>query len=183
MTYSTSDAYFSIFDAPPTPPSIIANSVNPRTFYPGDLSYESTDAQTQLSLENGAVVKMMLAENGSTMLAEPRWYYDSQTNTAVIYLIGFNTSTNDVMGLEGVGTVRMALVQTNYTVYNLPANDPVYVSYSPNAAADYSAAWDNYFTGTLGMLSTAVPGRYILPTASQPARIVIYTYEIMIESV
>ena len=184
MTYSTSDAYFSIFDS--NKPPIIANELNPLTFYPGDLSYESTDAQTRLSLENGAVVKMMLAENGSTMLAEPRWYYDSQTNSAVIYLIGFNTSTNDVMGLEGVGTVRMALVQTNYTLYNLPANDPVYVTYKPNGTADYSAAWDNYFTGTLEMQPTAVPGEYILPTTSQPnqpARVVIYTYEIMIESV
>ena len=186
MSSSTSNAHFSIFDSQ-TPP-IIADSANPLTFYPGSLQYESTSAQTQLSLENGAVIKRMTAENGSTMLAEPRWYYDSQTNTAVIYLIGFNTTTGDIMGQSGVGTVRMALVQTNYTLYNLPANDPVYVTYTPDSSTDYSAAWDNYFTGTQRMQPTGVTGQYILPTVSppedvQPARVVIYTYDIVIESV
>ena len=178
--------YFSIFDAQNQIENNNGNpatAVNPLTFYPGSLQYVSTSAQTELSLENGAVVKRMMADNSSTMLANPRWYYDSQTNTAVIYLIGFNTTTNDVMGQSGVGTVRMALVQTNYTAYNLPANDPVYIAYTPNPNADYSAAWDNYFTGTLGMQPVQPAGGTWYTFQTDPARVVIYTYEIMIESV
>ena len=56
-------------------------NVNTNTGFPtpvyvttGDLRYESTSEQTGLSLENGAVVKRMLAESGSSMLATPRWY-------------------------------------------------------------------------------------------------------------
>src|SRR5208283_4180460 len=101
-------------------------SANPPTGFPspvyvttGDLRYESTSEQTGLSLENGAVVKRMLAESGSSMLAIPRWYYDSQTNTAVIYLIGFTTPSADVLSQEGVGTVKMNLNSnlTNYEAY------------------------------------------------------------------
>jgi hypothetical protein len=181
MSNSTNNAKFTIGDGN----NKICNNDGtcPLTFYPGDLWYESTDAQTELSLENGAVVKRMLAENGSAMLAEPRWFYDSQTNTAVIYLIGFNTSTSDVMAQTGVGTVRMALAQTNYTIYNtLPPGDRVTVTYTPNATADYSMAWDNYFATTLGMSSQG-SGQYQFPSASSPPTVVIYQYQIMIESV
>lgn len=46
-----------------------------------------------ISLQNGAVVKRSTVIPGSVMLAEPRWFIDSSTNTAVIYLIAFNSST------------------------------------------------------------------------------------------
>jgi hypothetical protein len=182
MSTASPNAYFSIYDAQS---QILNNNgngataTNPLKFYPGSLQYESTGAQTELSLENGAVVKKMFAQDGSTMLAEPRWYYDSQTNTAVIYLIGFNTTTNDALGQSGVGTVRMALVQTNYTVYNLPTSDSVFITYNPNTNTDYSTAWDTYFTGTLGMQPAG--SWYTFQTA--PARVIIYTYEIMIDTV
>ena len=182
MSNSSPNAYFSIFDAQNQIQNNNGNpatAVNPLTFYPGSLKYESTAAQTDLSLENGAVVKRMVAENGSAMLANPRWYFDSSTNTAVIYLIGMNTSTNDIIAQSGVGTVQIALDHTNYTVYNLPASDPVYIRYTPNSNTDYSAAWGNYFTGTLGMQPNGA--WYTFQTA--PARVVIYTYEIMVESV
>jgi hypothetical protein len=180
MTYSKGDANFSIQDGS----NQIANAdgTKPLVFYPGDLRYYSTSAQTGLSLENGAVVKNMIAETGSTMLAEPRWFYDGQTNTAVIYLIGF-TTTSDIMAQTGVGTVKMDLGLTNYTSYNIPVNDRIYVTYTPNTAADYSAAWDNYFTGTLNMIPYST-GTYILPTnLALPATLVIYQYKIEIESV
>ncbi|MGA2160568.1 MAG: hypothetical protein ABSG28_00005, partial [Methanoregula sp.] len=91
-TYDTADSSkFLIFgeNGNPLTCSIKNNNGNcaissaPLTFYPGDLRYDSTSAQTGLSLENGAVVKRMLAENGSAMLAQPRWFYDGPTNTAV----------------------------------------------------------------------------------------------------
>jgi hypothetical protein len=177
MSYNNAtESHFSIYDQS----GIIAPQSHPIVFYPGDLQYESTSAQTDLSLENGAVLKRMIAQTGSTMLAEPRWFYDGQTNTAVIYLIGFEST--DVMALEGVGTVKMDLDQgnSNYTVYNIPSTDTIHVEYMANTNADYSTGWENYFTGTLGMISDGIGGYQFDPT---PTTVVIYTYEIVIESV
>ena len=146
------------------------------TFEPGDMRYESTSAQTDISLENGAVVMRMLAQNGSTMLAEPRWFYDAPTNTAVIYLIGFNTT--DVMARSGVGTVGMALGQTKYTVYNFQPSQVVTVQYNPNPSVNYSVAWGNYFTNTVGM--SAGSNGYAFPPLNT---LVVYQYEIIVKSV
>ena len=179
MTYdNATESHFDVYDNQ----GLIATSANPLVFYSGDLRYDSTSAETDLSLENGAVVKRLIAENGSTMLANPRWYYDSQTNTAVIYLIGFS-SASDIMSQTGVGTVKMNLEQTNYMPYVLPAGDILYVRYLPNNNADYSAAWYNYFEG-MNMAETGAPGEYKwLLNSAQPANVVIYQYQVNIESV
>ena len=53
------------------------------------------------------------------MLAEPRWFYDNQTNTMVINLIGFN-STN-IVSWTGIGTIDTAMGGSNYTyVWSVP---------------------------------------------------------------
>lgn len=176
MNYDTTNsAQFQIYDDS----GIIGTAGSQLQFYPGDLRYESTSTQSGISLENGAVVKRMLAQNGSTMLAEPRWFYDSQTKTAVIYLIGFNST--DLISRTGVGTVKMALdqTQTNSTSYDIPSGDRVYIKYIPNNNADYSTAWDNYF-GTLGMVAGS--GTYYFP-ADMVKNLVINRYEIIIKSV
>jgi len=182
MSYNTAtSANFSIYDFDGDTiqknDGTYATSASPLIFYPGDLRYESDSAETGISLENGAVVKRMIAENGSAMLAEPRWFYDAPTNTAVIYLIGFNTT--DIMAQTGVGTVKMNLEQTNFTSYTT-TGDPIHLKYTPNNNADYSTAWDDYFTDTLGMVSD-YPGDYTFP--QMPSTLVIYTYEIEIETV
>ena len=183
MTYNNAtESNFAVYDDN----GIIAFPTNPLLYPTGDLRYESISAQTGLSLENGAVVKRMLAESGSTMLAEPRWYYDSQTNTAVIYLIGFTTPSADVLSQEGVGTVKMNLNSnlTNYEAYTLPAGDTLYVRYLPNNNADYSTAWGNYFTGTLNLEPTGATGEYKWPlNSAQAAEVVIYQYQVAIESI
>ena len=46
------------------------------SFQPGELRYESVSAQTDISLQNGAVAMRPRNQNGSTMLADPRWFYD-----------------------------------------------------------------------------------------------------------
>jgi hypothetical protein len=169
MSYSpTSSSNFTISD----------NSGPLVTFQPGDMRYESTSAQTEISLENGAVVMRMLAENGSTMLAEPRWFYDAPTGTAVIYLIGFNTT--DVMARSGVGTVAMSLGLTNYTVYSIPPGGTVTVQYTPNPSVDYSVAWGNYFTNTVGMSPVSNEVYAFPPNVNT---LVIYRYEIIVKSV
>ena len=172
-------------------------NVNTNTGFPtpvyvttGDLRYESTSEQTGLSLENGAVVKRMLAESGSSMLATPRWDDDTQTNTAVIYLIGFVTPSTSVMSQEGVGTVKMDLMLDDYTQYQLGLNALFLVQYLPSNDANYSAAWGNYFTGSLNMVLTGPPGVYewLGPQAPQqiPASgvtVVIYQYEVAIDEI
>ncbi|MFA5253265.1 MAG: hypothetical protein WC367_01175 [Methanoregula sp.] len=156
------------------------DGTTPLTFYPGDLRYESTSAQTGMSLENGAVVKRMLAQEGSTMLAAPRWFVDDQTNTAVIYLIGFNST--DSMAQTGVGTVKMGLDQekTNSTSYDIPSGDIIHIKYEPNANANYSTAWDSYFSTALGMNPDG-SGGYTFPPGT--VKLVVNRYEILIKSV
>ena len=192
MTYdNATESNFSVYSDDTDINTCIKNSLGncaaagaPLLFPSGDLRYESTSAQSGISLENGAVVKRMVAESGSAMLAPPRWYYDSQTNTAVIYLIGFTTPTTDIASQAGIGTVRMVLGLTNYTSYNLPAGNMLYVKYLPNNNADYSAAWENYFTGTLNLASTATPFEYKWPLDStRPTNVVIYQYQVSVESV
>ena len=151
----------------------------PLKFYPGDLRYESTSAQTGMSLENGAVVKRMLAEEGSVMLAEPRWFYDSQTKTAVIYLIGFNST--DTISRSGIGTVKMELESTNSTEYPVTL-DQVSVQYGPDSNANYETAWDNYFHNSLGMEET-FSGSKVYNFPSGMERLVINKYVIAIKSV
>jgi len=190
MTYdNTTESSFSVYSDDANPATCIMNfngncatSGSPLQFWSGDLRYESMSSQTELSLENGAVVKRMLAENGSTMLATPRWYYDGQTNTVVIYLIGFITPTTDIMSQAGVGTVGMNLWLNNYSLYTLPAGNMVYVSYNQNTNADYSDAWDNYFTGTLNLVPGPSAGVYEWPiNAIEPTEVVIYNYQVAME--
>ena len=63
------------------------------------------------------------------MLAEPRWFYDAQTNTMVINLVAINSS--EIMALSGIGTVQMELGETNYTYTTQPSGVVFYLDYSP----------------------------------------------------
>jgi len=118
-------------------------------FTPGELRYESMSSQTDISLQNGAVVLRRHVEPGSVMLAEPRWFYDEPTNTMVINLININSS--HIMAKEGIGTVQMELVgkPEYFEFYQMiPQNQVIKLIYhTPDAASggqDYLVAWDNY---------------------------------------
>lgn len=155
-------------------------------FRSGDLRYESVNARTDISLQNGAVVKRDRLGQGSVMLAEPRWFYDGISNTMVINLISINST--GIYSRTGIGTVQMALRESNYS-YNLivPIGTKVYVDYTPDTDADYSTAWDNYFINTLMMVhqSGTVPPkvRYLLPfDSARPATLVIKKYDVLIKS-
>ncbi len=95
---------------------VVASYLPPYTvntkFYPGELRYESVSAQTDISLQNGAVSLRRHVEPGSVMLAEPRWFFDTNTNKMVINLIEFTSDT--IMSKEGIGTVQMSLVGEPY---------------------------------------------------------------------
>jgi hypothetical protein len=127
---SPSPAYFSVFDDA----GVVASSADPLLFPIGDLRYLSLSAESMISLQNGAVVKRSTVIPGSVMLAEPRWFIDSSTNTAVIYLIAFNSST--VIARSGPGTVRMALGEVIYPPPTpIPPGDRVHVLYHPERDA------------------------------------------------
>jgi hypothetical protein len=156
------------------------------SFTSGELRYESVSSQTDISLQDGAVVLRRHAEPGSTMLAEPRWFYDDQTNTMVINLINM-TSTN-LIAKEGIGTVQMRLVgEPEYSSYQEPASTFLYLDYTPGTVQDYSVAWNNYFTKTLNMNPPTIAGStrtYQLPTdTSRPVTLVIKKFNVEIKSI
>jgi hypothetical protein len=117
------------------------------TFSPGELRYESVSGQTDISLQNGAVVLRPRikqgSSSGSVMLAQPRWFFDVTTNTMVINLI--NITSTSILAKEGIGTIQMELVGEPYynETFVSPGNN-VRIVYTPDATQDYSVAWDNY---------------------------------------
>jgi ribosomal protein L33 len=162
-------------------------------FSSGELRYESVSAQTDISLQNGAVVMRPRINPGSVMLAEPRWFYDEPTNTMVINLI--NITSKQLMAKEGIGTVQMALVGEPYyneTIFtNSPFPDqrlPIKLDYTYDSGQSYSVAWDNYFTKTLNMpliSSSGTTKRYTLPiNSTRPqGKLVIKKFEVEIKSI
>jgi hypothetical protein len=162
-------------------------------FQSGDLRYSSESAGTDISLQNGAVVMRPQVSpgsvNGSVMLAEPRWFYDNQTNTMVINLIGVNNT--GIMSRTGISTVDTALGEINYT-YVSPVNGPLCVVYTPDPGQDYSVAWDNYFMENLNnppdisVSRSGTPGNGAQLTytvsISQPMTLVIKRYDVVIKS-
>lgn len=152
-------------------------------FKSGDLTYSSASANTEVSLQNGAVVKRQ--DLGSGMLAEPRWFYDGQTTTLVINLV--NLTSEEMMARQGIGTVQMVLGETRFDDYDNSGMIPIYLDYTPDSVKDYSVAWDAYFQNTVGMTRTSgTPGSgtgqplgYQLPPTS---RLVIKQYEVSIRS-
>ncbi len=134
-------------------------------YRPGDLRYESDSAQTHISLQNGAVVMRKTVEPGSTMLAEPRWFFDDVTNTMVITLIALNTT--EPLSRTGIGNVQLKMNDTPLIVVPplpappttvLPPDTDIYIMYDPGTSVqDYSVAWYNYFTNSLHLTQVACP--------------------------
>ena len=155
-------------------------------FQPGELRYESVRAQTDISLQNGAVVLRPRVNPGSAMLAEPRWFYDvnpiTTKKTLVINLI--NITSDNIMAKEGIGTVRMKLIEIPDSYTKIDGPGDVEIDYTtPDPKQDYSVAWDNYFTKTLNMqlTVTAPPTKtYKLPEVDT---LVIKIYNVKIEAI
>jgi hypothetical protein len=131
--------------------------------HPGQLQYESVNAQQVIAIENGAVINRPMYESGSVMLAEPRWFSDfdpiSSNTTTVIYLIGMNSTS--IMSQTGVGTVRMQLSESNYTEIPVKGTT-VSVKYTPDPTNNFSVAWRNYFLNSLKWQEIS-PGEYQAP--------------------
>jgi hypothetical protein len=153
------------------------------TFYPGQLQYVSVGSQQVIVIENGAVMGRRELEAGSFMLAEPRWFIDtdpvSAKTTAVLYLIGMNST--ELLSRTGVGTVKMQMAETNYTEYIAPSN-PITVQYIPNPNNDFSVAWRNYFVNTLKWTETGPGTGTYQPPPPPIDTLVIKRYDIMVKS-
>jgi len=150
-------------------------------FKPGELRYESVSAQTDISLQNGAVVMRPRIKSGSAMLSEPRWFYDANTQTMVINLI--NITSNGIMAKEGIGTVQMTLGKTSFNSPPIPAGTTIYLDYTPDSTQDYSVAWDNYFTKSLNLpppVPSGLKRTYTLPPIKT---LVIKTYEVQVKNI
>ena len=171
------------------------------SFQPGELRYESVSAQTDISLQNGGVAMRPRNQNGSTMLADPRWYYDWNTNTQTGTLVFnlMNISSDTIMAKEGIGTVRMRMVREPYYNYTTGVN-PVVIEYTPYSGLnglDYSVAWDNFmrktfsnqpgltfsYTGTPGNPLTYPITYTLTPTGPNPLTVVIKRFDIEIEAI
>jgi hypothetical protein len=152
------------------------------TFHPGQLQYESVNAQQVRAIENGAVVSRPMYTSGSVMLAEPRWFSDTDPitgkTTTVISLVGINSTIH--MSQTGVGTVRMQILNTTYMEQSKPAlGSTITVYYTPDPANDYSVAWRNYIVNTLRWTETAT-NTYQPPSTDT---LVIKRYDILIKSI
>jgi hypothetical protein len=146
------------------------------TFQSGELLYESISAQTNISIENGAVIKQPRLVQGSTMLAEPRWFYDGATRTMVINLINFNTSGDETLSRSGVGTVRMRL---NETVYTSNSGSNVAITY----LSDYDVAWRNFLMDDNGLDMNNFPAGSDTYTKNNVNTLVVKKFYIVIEAV
>lgn len=171
---------YNSLSSPSSPRMTISNGATNyvNLFQPGELRYESVSARTDISLQNGAVIMRPRNDKGSTMLSEPRWFYDVNTKTMVINLI--NITSDNIMAKEGIGNVQMTLGDTKYYISPVIGRT-VYVDLVP-PDSDYSVAWDNYFTKSLGMdqETHGVPGSYTLTNVDT---LVIKTYEVKIKNI
>jgi len=136
------------------------------SFYPGELRFESSDAQATVTLENGAVhIRYWSSPTGSAMLANPSWYYDATTNTYVLQMIRLNATSD--MAQTGIGTVRMQLSDMNQsTPLFTQAGD--YIQYNPSTIYNYKSAWNNYLNNPELELAETPPGsgRYEFKTGA-----------------
>lgn len=146
-------------------------------FSPGMLVYTSDGQDATIALENGAVIRAQTG--GSTMIAEPRWYTDNASGqkTLVINLVALNTTTP--MARTGMGEVRLQLVQTDPPHIENLSDQPVNISYTKDPARNFSKAWENYLTGTLGM-NEVTDNTYQMTGVK---RLIIKKYEIQVLSI
>jgi hypothetical protein len=125
------------------------------TFIPGELRYFSTNDNTVITLENGAVIEKPLSQNGSFMLADPRWYVDTSSKTLVINLMNLSTEPGTVQQLSetGIGTVRTRLLASSIMPPYTPSDSNVFISYYNNSITTdgYSLAWKTYLTNPNGL--------------------------------
>lgn len=128
----------------------VSSGTDPKKYPLGALTYRSDRSTEVITLENGAVMTRQEGAAGSAMLAEPRWFYDGPTKTFVIYIM--NICADERMAKSGMATVRMSLKDpAEPYVYEPEAPFDVTIEYHLGNSGDFSTAWENYLTSTVGM--------------------------------
>ena len=167
------------------PSFTISNSTDTliTNFKPGDIRFNSDDSNAEIILENGAVNLAYLNEGGSSMISEPRWYYDSATQTFVIYLIQVNKSdTGSSSVSNSVGNVQMTITPISPDIDQSPVGgNYIDVIYNYDTTNDFRQAWENYFVNTLQM--TKIPGSPPTYRMNNVQRVVIKSYNIQVLNV
>jgi len=127
------------------PAEFLSNS-----FSPGEMSYESDDRNTIISLENGAVHKRYWNDiTGSAMISDPRWFYDTDTGTLVITFIQVYSESQ--LSQTGIGTVQMKVSKLPEYELSIPLYaEKITITYVPDAKNNYKVAWHNYFSSISG---------------------------------
>jgi len=144
-------------------------------FKPGAIQYESDEGTAVMTLTNGAIVRREKFQEGSAMLAEPRWFYDSDENALVIFIISLNADREFYQ--SGIGTIQMSMKEQPVTTNSVPGT--IKITYNSDPNDDYSVAWRNYLTGESLGFTDVGSGNYELYGAQ---RLVIKEYNIKIEN-
>ncbi len=110
-----------------------------KKFRPGEIAFRSDTENVIIGLQNGGVVKWQLG--GSTMLSNPRWYYDPTTGTLVVTLI--QVYSDSYLAQTGIGTVSMSVSEL-YSLIEQENPGTVTIEYHDNNF-DYYPSWRNYF--------------------------------------
>jgi len=115
------------------------------SYYPGSMEFVSGEGAAVVSVANGAVVKRQQDQDGSSMVSDPRWFYDETEGTLVIFMT--TLTSPKPMTLGGIGTIQMAMLdQPVIRDFDYAITREVKIEYFPNPADDYSRAWETYLT-------------------------------------
>jgi len=125
--------------------SVSNTTVFSTTYYPGSLEFVSDEGTAVVSVSNGAVVKRQQDLDGSSMVSNPRWFYDDTEGALVIFMT--NLTSPQPMTLGGIGTIQMAMLKPPVVPPFPNLGGTVKIEYYHDLTDDYSRAWENYLTG------------------------------------
>lgn len=154
-----------------------------KSFSPGEIKYESSEGTAVLALMNGGVFRRDKLQEGSVMVAEPRWFYDEDEDTLVLYLIYFDTDRD--YHETGIRDIQLSMKTQPVTtdIDYSGASNKVSVTYTSDPNDDYSVAWRNYLTGNAivsnGFYNPPNSNTY---TLEEVKRLIIKEYTVKIES-
>ena len=130
-------------------------------FHPGMLKYDADSSDAVIALENGGVMIRQELQQGSSMKAEPRWFFDSTTKTLVVYLIGLESDV--LLSQTGIGVIKLEhnVSGDRFYEYPIPAGlqppgTTVYVNYTADPDTSFDTAWNNYLTSSVGMTKAPI---------------------------
>jgi hypothetical protein len=116
-------------------------------FSPGELVFQSENGDAVISLENGAVhIRYWSDLVGSSMISNPRWFFDEDTKTLIITFMQIFSDAN--LGNSGISTVQMKVSELpSFSVSQeyVSPGDTIEIQYNPDPQNNYKVAWKNYF--------------------------------------